>query len=61
MDLGNEAQEPCSVLSGIVSGEVFTLELKNVSNQQLSVLPGHVDKPGVKTVGVGWIGEGVDS
>jgi len=60
MDLGNEAQGPRSVSSRIVSSEVLTLELENVSNQQLAVHPRHLDKPGMKTVGVGWVGEGVD-
>ena len=59
-DFRDEPQGPRSVSSRIVSSEVFTLELENVSNQQLSVLPRHFDKPGMKTVGVGWVGEGVD-
>jgi len=55
-----EAQRPRSVSGGIMSTEVFALKLENVSDEQLSVLPGHVDKAGVKTVSVGWVGERVD-
>jgi hypothetical protein len=59
-DFRDEPQGPRSVSSRIVSSEVFTLELENVSNQQLSVLPRHFDKPGMMPFGVGWVGVGVD-
>ncbi len=59
-DVRDEAQGPCLVSNGIVFGEMFALKLENVSDEQLSVLPGHVDKTGMKTVGVGRIGEEVD-
>lgn len=40
--------------------KVFALKLQDVSDEQLPVVSGHLDKAGVETVGVRWIGDGID-
>lgn len=57
-------QQPQSFLfrlCRIVLGEVVTLELQDMSDQELAVLRGDFDKAAVESVGVGWIGDGIDA
>lgn len=45
----------------VVLIEVFTLELDDMPDQQFSVLIGYPDEAPVEAVGVGWIGNGIDT
>ena len=41
--------------------EVFSLQLQNMSNQHFSISIGHSDETAMETIGVGWVGDGIDT
>ena len=50
----------CYLLDGIVFLKMVALKPHDVSDQQLSILGGHPDEPGVETVRIAWDRKGIE-